>query len=98
MVLGADYSKPPASPAPALAKSAYLGRYTNNFFGDIEITEGANGLAIAEGPKKLVFPLTHYDRDTFTYRTEGENAVDSTGVTFTIGPDEKAAAVVVELF
>jgi CubicO group peptidase (beta-lactamase class C family) len=94
--LGADYSKPPVSPAPALAKSAYLGRYTNNFFGDIEITEAANGLAIAEGPKKLVFPLTHYDRDTFTYRTEGENAVNSTGVTFTIGPDGKAAGVVVE--
>jgi len=40
--------------------------------------------------------LTHYDRDTFTYRTEGENAVDTTGVTFTIGPDGKASAVVVE--
>jgi CubicO group peptidase (beta-lactamase class C family) len=93
---GTDYSKPPASAAPALANSAYVGRYTNNFFGDIEITGAANGLAIVEGPKKLLFPLTHYNRDTFTYRTEGENAVNTAGVTFTIGPDGKAAAAVVE--
>jgi CubicO group peptidase (beta-lactamase class C family) len=94
--LGADYSKQPASPAPALADGAYLGRYTNDFFGDIEITAAVDGLAITVGPQNLVFPLTHYNRDTFTYRTEGENAVNTTGVTFTIGPDGKAATVVVE--
>jgi len=40
--------------------------------------------------------LAHYDRDTFTYKTEGENAVGTTGVTFAIGPDEKANEVIVE--
>jgi len=49
-----------------------------------------------EGPKKLTFPLKHYDRDTFTYDTIGENAVGRTGVTFTIGPDGHATQVVVE--
>jgi CubicO group peptidase (beta-lactamase class C family) len=94
--LGTDYSKPPTSPAPALANSAYLGTYSNNFFGDIQIIEEADGLAIIEGPHKMTFPLKHYDRDLFTYKTEGENAVGATGVTFTIGADGTATTVVVE--
>src|SRR6266850_2065500 len=95
-VRGFDYSKPPTSPAPALKNTAYLGKYANDFFGDIAIVEKDDGLAIVEGPKKLTFPLKHYDRDTFTYETTGENAVGRSGVTFTIGPDGKATQVVVE--
>ena len=49
-----------------------------------------------EGPKKLTFPMQHYDRDTFTYETTGENAVGRSGITFTVGPDGKANQVVVE--
>jgi len=94
--LGTDYSKLPASPSPALPMSAYVGTYTNDFFGDIQIIEKGNGLAIVEGPRKLAFPLKHYDRDLFTYETEGENAVGTTGVTFTVGADGKATTVVVE--
>ena len=40
--------------------------------------------------------MKHYDRDTFTYETEGENAVGRSGITFTIGPDGKATQVIVE--
>src|SRR6266446_5266247 len=95
-VLGFDYSKPPASPSPALKNSAYLGSYTNDFFGDISIVEKEGGLAIIQGPKKMTFAMKHYDRDTFTYGTEGENAVGRSGITFTIGPDGKATQVAVE--
>src|SRR5256714_2087945 len=94
--LGFDYSKPPASSAPALKNSAYFGLYTNDYFGDISIIEKDGGLAIVEGPKNKTFPMRHYDRDTFTYETEGENAVGRSGITFTIGPDGQAAQVVVE--
>jgi len=38
----------------------------------------------------------HYDRDTFTYQTERENAIGPSGVTFTVGPDEKATQMTVE--
>src|SRR6476646_6318278 len=95
-VLGFDYSKPPTSPAPALNNTAYLGKYANDFIGDIAIVEKDGGLAVVEGPKKLTFPLKHYDRDTFTYETTGENAVGRSGITFTIGPDGQATQVVVE--
>src|SRR5207237_4636304 len=94
--LGFDYSKPPAWSASALKNSAYFGRYTNDYFGDISIIEKDGGLAIVEGPKNKTFPMTHYDRDTFTYETEGENAVGRSGTTVTVGPDGKAAQVLVE--
>ena len=95
-VLCFDYSKPPASPATASKNSIYLGRYTNDFFGEISIIEKDSGLAIVQGPKNKTFPMKHYDRDTFTYETEGENAVGTSGITFTIGPDGKATHVLVE--
>src|SRR5881398_2683836 len=95
-VLGFDYSKPPASATPALKNSAYAGKYTNDYFGDISIIEKEGGLAIVEGPKNQTSPMKHYDRDTFTYETEGENAVGRSGITFTVGPDGKAAQVFVE--
>jgi CubicO group peptidase (beta-lactamase class C family) len=95
-VLGFDYSKPPVTHAPALKNEAYVGSYANDFFGDISIIEKDSGLAIVQGPKKMTFAMKHYDRDTFTYETEGENAVDTSGITFTIGPDGKATSVLVE--
>jgi CubicO group peptidase (beta-lactamase class C family) len=95
-VLGFDYSKPPMSHAAALKNDAYIGRYTNDFFGDISVVEKDSGLGIVEGPKNKTFPMKHYDRDTFTYETDGENAVGRSGITFTIGPDGKATQVVVE--
>src|SRR5437868_86538 len=94
--LGFDYSKPPASPAPALKNSAYVGKYSNDYFGEISIIERDGRLAIVEGLKNQTTPMKHYDRDTFTYETQGENAVGTSGITFTIGPDGTATQVVVE--
>src|SRR5256886_1209107 len=95
-VLGFDYSKPPESSAPAVKNSAYVGGYANDFFGDISIIEKDGGLAIVQGPKKMTFAMKHYDRDTFTYETQVENAVGRSGITFTIGPDGRATKVLVE--
>ena len=94
--LGTSYSKPPGSPAPALANAAYLGTYANKFFGDIQIIENGQGMAIVEGPQRAPFPLQHYNRDTFIYQTTGENAIGASGVTFTIGSEGKATTLVVE--
>lgn len=94
--LSAAYATPPASPTPPQANGAYLGTYTNAFFGDIAITEQGGGLAIVQGPKKLAFPLTHFDRDSFTYVTQGESAVGTAGVFFHPGADGQATSVTVE--
>jgi CubicO group peptidase (beta-lactamase class C family) len=92
---GVDYAKPPPAPSPALADAAYLGAYANAYFGDVEVTDRGGALAIVEGPGRMTFPLTHYDRDTFTYRTIGENASGLTAVTFTVGPNGRAQTVTV---
>lgn len=42
-------------------------------------------LTLALGPKPLRFPLTHYDGDTFSFVTAGENAVGRTGAIFADG-------------
>jgi CubicO group peptidase (beta-lactamase class C family) len=94
--IGTDYTKPPTSPSPPLHHDAYIGTYTNDFFGDIAVIEHDGGLAIVEGPNNMMFALKHYNRDIFTYKTAGENAVGTTGVYFTIGADGKATSVRVE--
>lgn len=92
-----DYSKPPTPGTPALKNDAYVGTYGNNpLVGNIEIIEKDGKLALVIGPKKLTLPLAHFDRDTFTYETVGENAAGLSGVTFTIGADGKATSVVIE--
>ena len=93
---GADNSKPPASPSPAAGNDAYLGTYRNDFFGEIAVVEKDGGLAIVQGPKNLTFAMRHYDRDAFTYATEGEMAVGTAGIVFTLGADGKAIRVLVE--
>ncbi|MGI8841106.1 MAG: serine hydrolase [Caulobacteraceae bacterium] len=96
VVPGADYSKPPASPSPALAEAAYLGTYANDYYGAVQVIDQGGRLALVEGPGKAAFPLTHYARDTFTYQTAGENAAGASGVTFTLDPDGKATSLTVE--
>jgi CubicO group peptidase (beta-lactamase class C family) len=93
---GADYSKPPANRSPALAGAAYRGTYANDYYGDVQVIDQGGRLAMVMGPDKTAFPLTHYDRDTFTYEPAGENAGGASGVTFTLRPDGKASAVTVE--
>src|SRR5438874_5667564 len=93
---GFDYTKAPASPAAALKPETYAGTYQNDFFGEISVSEQGGALAMIIGPRNKSFPMQHYDRDTFTYQTEGENAVGLSGVTFTVGADGKAIEMSVE--
>jgi CubicO group peptidase (beta-lactamase class C family) len=96
IVPGADYSKAPAAPTPALAPGAYVGTYANDYYGEVQVTEDGGRLSIVEGPQKMTFPLTHYDRDIFTYIPPGENADGASGVAFTLAPDGKASLVTIE--
>ncbi|WP_369170947.1 serine hydrolase [Streptomyces sp. R28] len=91
-----DYSKPPASPAPAKANSAYTGTYANDYYGPMTVSAQGDELTMQLGPKKQRFPLSHYDGDTFSYRTTGELAVGLSGVTFTVGSGGRADKVRVE--
>lgn len=81
-----DYSDPPASAQPAKDSAAYTGTYDNPYYGKATVTADDKGaLTLALGPKPLRFPLAHYDGDTFSFETTGENSAGRTGVTFADG-------------
>lgn len=92
-----DYSVPPKTISKALDSAAYLGKYSDDFYGPIEITEDRGKLVMMIGPNKTRYQLDHYDRDTFTYLPIGENAQGRSGVTFAIGSNGIAQRVQIEL-
>jgi CubicO group peptidase (beta-lactamase class C family) len=92
----ARYANPPASPAPALPNSAYVGNYANAFLGEVAVIEQNGALMLQTGLNKKTFPLEHFDRDLFIYYPYAEITDYPSAVTFTIGPEQKAMQVVIE--
>ncbi|MGW6983276.1 serine hydrolase [Streptomyces sp. NPDC054932] len=81
-----DYAHPPTGAQPARDSAAYTGTYDNPYYGKATVTADDDGaLTLALGPAPLRYPLTHYDGDTFSFVTSGENAVGRTGVVFADG-------------
>jgi hypothetical protein len=91
-----DYATPPAAATEALPATAYLGSFSNDLYGEMTITEEAEGLALRIGPEMRAYPLSHYDRDVFTMQPAGENAYGPSGVTFLVGTDGEAERVTIE--
>jgi CubicO group peptidase (beta-lactamase class C family) len=89
--VGSDWTTAPAAATSALAHEAYTGIYQNDFYGDVAVAASGDGLVLRIGPKPLEFPLTHFDRDTFTWQPIGENAYGLSGLTFTIEDDDQAS-------
>ncbi|MFL6417123.1 MAG: serine hydrolase [Bryobacteraceae bacterium] len=84
-----DYSKlnPPSSPAPSRPLSAYVGTYSNEYYGRIEVTEQGGSLWMRFPDDGRLYSLTHWDADTFTYRFEAEQGIGTRGVLFNLsGP------------
>ncbi|WP_093655220.1 serine hydrolase [Streptomyces wuyuanensis] len=95
-VSATDYAEPPAAAKAARPDSAYTGTYDSAYYGRATVTTGPDGLVLELGPAPKRFPLRHYDGDTFSFETAGENAVGPTGVTFTFGEGTAAAKLRVE--
>jgi CubicO group peptidase (beta-lactamase class C family) len=91
-----DYISPPAEALPPQGLEHYTGTYANNFIGPVVIAQDGDRLTLSQGPQPQTYPLTHWNRDTFTYLPIGENFNAISGVTFTIGPDGAASRVTIE--
>ena len=91
----------PASPAPARPASGYVGTYANDYFGDIVVREGVDGLELAWGPDGAeALPLEPLDGDTFLIDSTPElpgsrspvtfafanGSGEATSITVTLGP------------
>ncbi|MFE6816150.1 serine hydrolase [Streptomyces sp. NPDC057677] len=86
-----DFARTPADATPARANSAYTGTYSSDYYGRLTVVEENGGLVLRLGPEPQSYRLTHYDGDTFSFPTRGENAVGPTGVTFS--PDGRTVRV-----
>ncbi|MFL1461877.1 serine hydrolase [Roseococcus sp. DSY-14] len=87
----------PERPQPPLPPGAYAGAYRNALYGEAAVAEEPGGLlALHMGPRGRRFPLAHFNRDSFTFQPDGENASGPAAVAFSVGPDGRAGAVTVE--
>ena len=91
-----DYTRPPATVSPSQPLDAYVGTYANDLYGELEVAAENGGLVLRLGPRRMAFPLRHWDRDVFAYQPTGENAAGLSGVTFQVEPGPSATLVVVE--
>ena len=95
-----DYTKAPASPKPAQDLAAYTGSYGNSYYGLLAVSADGGKLSMTMGPEgaPTTFALSHFDGDTFSFETVGENANGLAGAIFTRGDDGKAEKVVLDYY
>jgi CubicO group peptidase (beta-lactamase class C family) len=79
-----DYTKVPPNPVPAQAISTYTGIYENSYYGPLVVLEESGKLTMTLGPtgSPTTFQLTHFDGDTFSFESIGENANGLAGALF----------------
>ena len=66
----------PSNPAPAAKLSDYVGTYSSDYYGNLEIIRSGEGLAVRLGPAAKQYALAHWDGDAFTFEPSSENATD----------------------
>lgn len=74
----------PPNPNPALADDAYLGTYSNDYYGTARVISEDQGLTLVLGPRQLTVPLTHVDGNTFSTVIFPESPKDRSAITFTV--------------
>ena len=70
-----DYTTLPVPATPTAAKplTAYVGTYSNEYFGTLEVTVENNRLILRLPPRGAYYELSHWDADTFSYYSAGED-------------------------
>ncbi len=91
------YGNPPPHPTEALPSSAYVGTYVDAYVGRAAVAEADGGLVLRLGPGlATAYPLSHFDRDVFTYLPSPEFPGLRAAARFAVGADGRAGEVVLE--
>jgi Beta-lactamase class C and other penicillin binding proteins len=95
-----DYTRVPTNPKPARSLAVYAGTYANSYYGPLVVSQSGDGLQMSLGPASVptIFPLKHYDGDTFSFQTIGEDANGLAGALFTIVDNGPASRVVLDFY
>jgi CubicO group peptidase (beta-lactamase class C family) len=64
---------PPKDPKAAKPLNVYAGKYTNEYFGTLEVAIENSRLTLRLPPREAYYELTHWDGDTFTYYFASES-------------------------
>ncbi len=87
----------PSTPGPAASADNYVGRYRNDYVGVAEIAATGSEFTLALGPKRMSFPLRHWDGDTFVYLPSGESASPRSVSKVTFQRDAGGPATAIEI-
>lgn len=95
-----DYSKAPDRTQPARTNTFYTGSYTNSYYGPLTVAEEGGALDLKMGPadKTTTFRLAHFDADTFSFTSIGENGNGLAGAIFTPGAGGTASSVRLDFY
>jgi CubicO group peptidase (beta-lactamase class C family) len=95
-----DYTKVPSNPSPARPNSAYIGTYDNSYYDHLVVLEEGGKLAMRMGPpgSPTTFPLTHFDGDTFSFESIGENGNGLAGALFAAGGSGPSPGVSLDFY
>ena len=79
-----DYSQAPARVEPARGNDFYIGSYANSYYGPLNVAVESGVLTLELGPegRTTKFPLKHFDGDTFSFESIGENGNGLAGAIF----------------
>lgn len=84
-----DYSQAPQRVQAARGNDFYVGKYANSYYGQLNVAVESGVLTLELGPagRTTKFPLQHFDGDTFSFESIGENANGLAGAIFDPGAD-----------
>lgn len=93
----ARFAPPAGGVLPPAPLTAYEGRYANAYLGAAQVIAQGDRLELRLGPDGgKRFPLTHFNRDVFTYIPAPELPNLPSAVRFTLDADGQAGAVTLE--
>lgn len=93
-----DLATAPADPGPAGDLADYVGEFSNDYFGVVQVADNEGVLTLTIGPKPAVFELSHWDGDTFLFQPMGENAGGPGAVEFQRADDGVVSSIFVPFF
>jgi Domain of unknown function (DUF3471) len=93
----AEYAHPPYPAVPPLPFSAYTGTFRNDYLGEVEvINEQSGGLTVLLGPRRMPFPLRHWNSNEFLSFPTPEAPRCPDPITFRMDSNGKAAQVAID--
>jgi hypothetical protein len=79
---GTNYFAKPSPVREARSLGAYEGFYFSPVYGPLRVRSSGGRLVMELGPGRMRLPLSHYDGDTFWFRTRGEGQTGPSGAIF----------------